>query len=142
MAKGGTVSHGLPRQLEGQRRHDGSKGKTGRNTIREGIGMQRKPKTYLAHFGSNMDVPLNTQENRAVMSQKDTLLLPTTAPHVGRMISNHPALHGVLVRFGFIRGVCHSYCGGRRDLVFWGCKVDRGDSIVAMRLSGCSVKII
>lgn len=95
--------------------------------------MQRKLKTYLAHFGSNMDIPLNAQENRAVMSQKDTLLLSTTAPHVGRMTFNHPgALHGVLVRFRFIRSFCHSYCGGRRDLVFWGCKVDRSNSIVAM----------
>jgi hypothetical protein len=106
----------------------------------------RSRATYLPHFRGNMDVALHAQQNRAVVSQKSTLLPSAAALQVvwlrghggGRGRGNSSAAHGAgrsvdAHRSGLKgRGVGHSYRGGERERVVDGKLQDGESTIVAM----------
>lgn len=104
----------------------------------------RSRATYLPHFRGNMDVALHAQQNRAVVSQKSTLLPPAAALQVvwlggrGRGRGSSSAAHGAGRsvdgrRSGWrVRRVECSYCGGERERLVEGNVQDGESTIVAM----------
>ena len=49
--------------------------------------------TYLPNFGSGVNIALDTQQNRAVVSQKSAILSPAAAPEVCHLASTSTGAH-------------------------------------------------
>ena len=96
----------------------------------------RMTTTYLPHFCSCMDIALDAEQNGAVVPQKGALLPSATASQLcGLSPNDADNSHGVArpstgVGFG-ARGLCHSYCPGRRRGV-WNGGAEADNRIVAI----------
>lgn len=73
--------------------------------------------TYLPHFGCCVNIPLDTQKHRAVVSQVNALFLSATAPDVSGLLDGINKSHSVVVYWIWISigvwSIGHSYCDGR-----------------------------
>ena len=74
---------------------------------------------YLSHFRGRVNIPLNTRQNGAVVSQKHAVVPSTaTSQSSGLSPDSIDGPHGWLRKATICaRGVYHSYCGGRPSSV-------------------------